>query len=139
MSSSIAKPSSFSPASVARRSAGTTRTIRAAAIAGRTAVGSRAVAPAGGDCELGMSGLCFLLSLCPGEDAAAAARLDLLLDEGDGVEPAVGRRRAARHVDVDWHDRIDALHDRVVVEHAAARGKGAPRDHPLRSEEHTSE
>src|SRR5665213_4422245 len=122
MSSSIAKPSAFRASSVARSSAGVTRTIRASAISGRIAVGSRAVAPTGGVCELGM-----YWCLCPRQDAAAAAGLDLLLDQVDGVEQAVGRRRAAGDVDVDRHDRVDALDDRVVVEHAAARGARAHR------------
>src|SRR5689334_24835073 len=55
-----------------------------------------------------------------------------------------GTRRTSGDVDIDRDDRVDPLHDRVVVEDVAGRGAGAHRDRPLRlrhlrSEEHTSE
>src|ERR1700681_3829425 len=49
---------------------------------------------------------------------------DLLLQLDDRVEQAFGPRRAARQIDVDRDDLVDALHDRVVVEHAPAREIG---------------
>src|SRR5438874_9041466 len=55
---------------------------------------------------------------------------DLLLQLEDAVDQRLGARRAAGHVDVYRYDLIDTLHDRVVVEHPAARGAGAHRDHP---------
>ena len=60
------------------------------------------------------------------------AGLDELAQVGDGVDERLGRGRAARRVDVDRHDLVDALHDGVVVEHAAARGAHAHGDDPLR-------
>ena len=42
-----------------------------------------------------------------------------------------GPRRAAGEVHVDGDDVVDALDDRVVVEHAAAAGADAHREHPL--------
>src|SRR5690606_40125319 len=43
------------------------------------------------------------------------------LFRSDRVHEGLGTRRAARRVDVDRHDLVDALHERVVVEHAARR------------------
>src|SRR5207342_3747355 len=40
-------------------------------------------------------------------------------------------RWAAGEVHVDGYDVVDALHDRVVVEHAAAARADAHRQHPL--------
>ena len=58
---------------------------------------------------------------------------DLLLQLQDAVEQRLGRRRAARHVDVDRHDAVAAAHHRVgIVVVAAAVGAGAHRDHPAR-------
>ena len=59
------------------------------------------------------------------------AVLDLLVQRLDRVDQRLGRRRAAGCVHVDGHDLVDALHDRVVVEHAAGRGAHAHRDDPL--------
>jgi hypothetical protein len=53
---------------------------------------------------------------------------DLLLQHHDAVHEPLRPRRAARHVDVDRDDGVDALHHGVVVEHAAGRGAGAHRD-----------
>ncbi len=44
-------------------------------------------------------------------------------DSGRGGQPG--------HVDVDRHDLIDTLHERVIVEDAADRRTRAHRDHPL--------
>src|SRR5438132_524018 len=41
--------------------------------------------------------------------------LDALLQEHDAFEQRLGARRAARHVDVDGDDLVDALGDRVAV------------------------
>ena len=57
---------------------------------------------------------------------------DLLLQLHDAVDQRLGTRRAAGNEHVDRHDLIRALHDGVVVEHAAARRARAHRDHPLR-------
>ena len=47
---------------------------------------------------------------------------------------ASGRGGQNGHVDVDGDDAVDALQDRVVVEHAARARARAHRDHPLRLE-----
>ena len=52
--------------------------------------------------------------------------LDLVVELEDRVHEHLRPRRAAREVHVDRHDVVDALDDRVVVEHAA-RGR---RRHP---------
>ena len=56
---------------------------------------------------------------------------DRLVQREDGVHQGLGARRAARRVDVDGDDLVDALDDGVVVEHAAGRGADAHRDDPL--------
>src|SRR5690242_14625883 len=48
--------------------------------------------------------------------------IDLALQLHDAVDERFGARRAAGDVDVDRHDLIDALNERVVVEDAADRG-----------------
>ena len=57
--------------------------------------------------------------------------LDLVVELEDRVDQHLGPRRAAREVHVDGHDVVDALDDRVVVEHAAGAGADAHREHPL--------
>src|SRR5262245_24867971 len=47
------------------------------------------------------------------------AVMDLVVEHQDAVHERLGPRGAARHVDVDGHDLVDALHERVVVEHPA--------------------
>src|SRR5262245_7632444 len=47
--------------------------------------------------------------------------VDLLLELDDAVNERFGSRRAAGHEDIDGNDLIDALHERVVIEHAADR------------------
>ena len=64
----------------------------------------------------------------------AGPRPDLLVEADDPLHQRLRPRRAAGHVDVDRDDPVDALEDRVVVEHAAGAGAGAHRDHPLRLE-----
>src|SRR5690606_11093284 len=50
----------------------------------------------------------------------------------DGMDEGLRPRRAAGGVHVHGHDLVDALDDRVVVEHAAAGRANAHRQHPLR-------
>ena len=57
---------------------------------------------------------------------------DLGVDLEDRVHEHLGTRRAAGQVHVDGHDVVDALHDRVVVEHPAGAGAHAHREHPAR-------
>ena len=57
--------------------------------------------------------------------------LDLLVELEDRVHQHLRAGRAARQVHVDRHDVVDALHHRVVVEHAARRRAHAHRQHPL--------
>ena len=57
--------------------------------------------------------------------------LHLVVQLEDRVDQHLRARRAAGQVHVDGHDVVDALHDRVVVEHAAAAGAHAHREHPL--------
>src|SRR6187402_3777407 len=49
--------------------------------------------------------------LVRGRDAGS----DLLVEADDALDQRLGPRRAARHVDVDREDLVDALEDRVVV------------------------
>ena len=67
-----------------------------------------------------------------GAPAQDLARPDLLVQGEDGVQQRVRARRAAGRIDVDRDDLVDALDDRVVVEHAPRRGAHPHRDHPLR-------
>src|SRR3954452_15021512 len=60
------------------------------------------------------------------------ARLHGLVQADDPLDELRGARWAARAVHVDGTELVDRLHDGVVVEHAARRGAGAHRDHPLR-------
>src|ERR671929_186373 len=48
--------------------------------------------------------------------AEARIALDLLLELDDPVHQRLRPRRAARHVDVDRHELVGALDERVVVE-----------------------
>ena len=57
---------------------------------------------------------------------------DLVAQLEDRVHQHLRPRRAAGQVDVDRHDVVDALHDGVVVEHAAGGRADAHRDHPFR-------
>src|SRR5688500_20311497 len=58
--------------------------------------------------------------------------VDLALQLDDAVDQGLGPRRTAGHEHVDRHDLVDALHDRVVVEHATDRGTGTHRADVLR-------
>ena len=59
--------------------------------------------------------------------------LDALLEQDDALEQRLGAGRAARHVDVDGDDLVDALGDRVGVPvRAAAVGARPHGDHVLR-------
>src|SRR4029078_8475330 len=65
--------------------------------------------------------------------ASSAAPRDLFAKTEDALGQRLWTRRAARDVDVNWHDRVDALKRGVAVpEFAAARCAVAHRDHPLR-------
>src|SRR6478609_6487418 len=64
--------------------------------------------------------------------ALVGVALDLALQLGEAVEDRLRPRRAAGDVDVDRHELVGTLYDRVVGEHAAAGGAGAHRDRPLR-------
>src|SRR3954470_263493 len=59
------------------------------------------------------------VALAPAE---AGVALDLVLELDDPVHQRLRPRRAAGHVDVDGDEAVGALHERVVVEHAGARG-----------------
>src|SRR5258708_39391578 len=61
----------------------------------------------------------------------SALSLDLLLQQRDGINQLLRSRRATGHVDIYGDDLIHALHQRVIVEHAARRRARAHRDHPL--------
>src|SRR5438105_9608299 len=51
--------------------------------------------------------------------------IDLALQLHDAVDERLGSRWATWHEDVDRHDLVAALHDGIVVEHAAATGARA--------------
>src|SRR6185503_5526307 len=53
------------------------------------------------------------------------------LEHHNPVHEAFGTWRTAGYVDVHRDDAVDALYDRVVVEHAAGGGARAHRDAPL--------
>ncbi len=57
--------------------------------------------------------------------------LDLVVQLEDRVDQHLGARRAAGEVHVDGYDVVDALDDRVVVEHAARAGAHAHREDVL--------
>src|SRR6476646_5395593 len=59
------------------------------------------------------------------------AGADLLVEHDDPVQERLGPGRATRDVDVHRDDLVDALDDRVVVEHPAATRADAHRDDPL--------
>src|ERR1700693_1746073 len=62
-------------------------------------------------------------------DQRFAADLALQLD--DGIDQSFRSRWATRQIDVDRHDLVHALDDRIVVEHARGGGARPHRDHPL--------
>ena len=66
------------------------------------------------------------------DQARAAVGLDLVVQLEDRVGEHLRPRRAAGQVHVHRDDVVDALHDGVVVEHAAGAGAHAHRDDPLR-------
>src|SRR5207248_8354770 len=53
--------------------------------------------------------------------ALVAARRDLLLEQQDAIDQRFGARRASRDIHIHGDDLIDALHDGIVIEDAAAR------------------
>src|SRR5437879_13445483 len=57
---------------------------------------------------------------------------DFILQLHEPVDHRLGTGRAARDVDVDRNDRVDALHGGVVVVEAAGARAHAEGDHPLR-------
>ena len=62
------------------------------------------------------------------------AGLVRLVQADDPLHQRLRPRRAEGDVDVDRDDPVDALEDRVVVEHPAGARADAHRDHPLRLE-----
>ena len=62
------------------------------------------------------------------------AGLVRLVQADDPFHQRLRPRRAEGDVDVDGDDPVDALEDRVVVEHPAGARADAHRDHPLRLE-----
>ena len=70
-------------------------------------------------------------SICGGAVGAELGVLDLVVQLEDRVDQHLRARRAAGEVHVDRDDVVDALDDRVVVEHPAAAGADAHREHPL--------
>src|SRR5579884_4019764 len=67
--------------------------------------------------------------LPPAEQLAVA---DLLVQREDPVQERLRAGRTAGHVHVHGHDLVDALDDRIVVEHPARARADAHRDDPLR-------
>src|SRR5258705_3229961 len=65
-------------------------------------------------------------------NAPPRSALDPLLELDQAVDDGLRPRGTAGDVDVDGHDRVDALHRRVVVVRTAGAGARAERDHPLR-------
>src|SRR5438270_3500079 len=63
---------------------------------------------------------------------AEALLIDLALQLDDPVDEGLGTGRAARHEHVDRDNLVDALDQRVVVEHAADRGASTHRQHVFR-------
>src|ERR1700727_229209 len=98
----------------------------ASSIGGRRLGGSIAAPAIGGCCVLGITVLSFFAS-GSGEDSAASAFADRLLNQVDRIQQAVGRRRTPRYVHVDGNDGIDALDDGVVIEHSAGTRAGTHR------------
>jgi hypothetical protein len=66
-----------------------------------------------------------------GTAAHDLAILDHLMQRFDGMDQGLGRGRTTRRVHIVGHDLIDALHDRIVVEHATRAGADTHRDDPL--------
>src|SRR5690606_7469252 len=62
----------------------------------------------------------------------AITALDLVLEQHQRVEHALGSRGTPRYVDVGGDDLVDARAAGVVVVEAAARSARAEREHPLR-------
>src|SRR4051812_4504134 len=74
---------------------------------------------AAGGCQRGGVELCLLeLGDLPLAVDAELRRADLVVQLEDRVEQHFRPGRTAREIDVDGHDVVDALDDRVVVEHA---------------------
>ncbi len=88
--------------------------------------------PSGHDVQRGQAERAFSSSaICRSRFAPSLRVLDLVVQLEDRVDQHLRPRRAAGQVHVDRHDVVDALDDRVVVEHAAAAGADAHREHPL--------
>ena len=79
-------------------------------------------------CDVGVAASAAASAARGGLLAVDAERLvlDLLVQREDRVDQHLGPRRAAGQVDVDRDDVVDALHDRVVVEHAAGADAHTP-------------
>src|SRR5512141_2419551 len=48
----------------------------------------------------------------------SAFRLNLLLQERNGVDQLLGSWRATRNINIHWNDLVHALHQSVIIEHA---------------------
>jgi hypothetical protein len=64
--------------------------------------------------------------------ATHAFAVDFFLQLDNAPDQLFGARRAAGHINIDGHDAINALHNRVIVENAAATGARAHRNDPFR-------
>ena len=77
-----------------------------------------------------VDGISRTWTLAPAPVGLPAAQQLAVLDQTvqclDRMEQRLGRRRATGRVHVDGNDLVDALDDRVVVEHAAARWRRRP-------------
>src|SRR5580700_4733794 len=88
---------------------------------------------AGGGCShVSLVNIQSLLGDVQGALDCAALFLDLFLEESDGVNQLLRTRRAARNIYIDGNNLVYALHQSVIVEHAARGRAGSHRDHPLR-------
>ncbi len=84
---------------------------------------------------------CLRHTMCRQVHRSAAAALgptlgqlagtDLLVQGKDRMQQRLGPRRATGCIHVDRNNLVDALHDGVVVEHAAAGRAHTHRQHPL--------
>src|SRR5579859_20595 len=67
-----------------------------------------------------------------GFEEAATLFVDFALQLHQSVQQHLRTRRAAGNVHVHGNHLIHALHNRVIIEHAAGSGANAHRNHPLR-------
>src|SRR5947209_6363716 len=53
---------------------------------------------------------------------SAALSLNLLLQQGNGVDQLLGARRATGNIDIYWNHLVNTLNQRIVVEHPTRGG-----------------